>query len=97
MMQAHGRIVPVLLSGGTGSRLWALSRETYPKQLLSLLDDKTLQQQTVPRVADAASPLDTAAHPRLNVCAVFGIIDSAAKAPKKSRSIFNSRKLAKDQ
>jgi mannose-1-phosphate guanylyltransferase/mannose-1-phosphate guanylyltransferase/mannose-6-phosphate isomerase len=54
MMQAHGRIVPVLLSGGTGSRLWPLSRETYPKQLLSLLDDKTLLQQTALRVADAS-------------------------------------------
>ena len=38
MSKAHGRIVPVLLSGGTGSRLWPLSRETYPKQLLTLLD-----------------------------------------------------------
>ncbi len=52
MMQAHGRIVPVLLSGGTGSRLWPLSRETYPKQLLSLLDERTLLQQTALRVAD---------------------------------------------
>jgi mannose-1-phosphate guanylyltransferase len=52
MMLTHGRIVPVLLSGGTGSRLWPLSRETYPKQLLSLLDDKTLLQQTALRVAD---------------------------------------------
>ena len=45
-------IVPVLLSGGTGSRLWPLSRETCPKQLLSLLDEKTLLQQTVLRVDD---------------------------------------------
>ena len=45
-------IVPVLLSGGTGSRLWPLSRETCPKQLLSLLDEKTLLQQTVLRVGD---------------------------------------------
>ena len=52
MMQAHGRIVPVLLSGGTGSRLWPLSRETYPKQLLSLLGEKTLLQQTALRVAE---------------------------------------------
>jgi mannose-1-phosphate guanylyltransferase/mannose-6-phosphate isomerase len=52
MMQARGRIVPVLLSGGTGSRLWPLSRETYPKQLLSLLGEKTLLQQTALRVAD---------------------------------------------
>ena len=52
MSRAHGRIVPVLLSGGTGSRLWPLSRETYPKQLLTLLDDKTLLQQTALRVSD---------------------------------------------
>src|SRR5438552_15957776 len=52
MMHARGRIIPVLLSGGTGSRLWPLSRETYPKQLLSLLGEKTLLQQTALRVAD---------------------------------------------
>src|SRR5260370_20116142 len=52
MTQAHGGIVPVLLSGGTGSRLWPLYRETYPKQLLSLLDERTLLQQTALRVAD---------------------------------------------
>lgn len=54
MSRAHGRMVPVLLSGGTGSRLWPLSRETYPKQLLTLLDDKTLLQQTALRVSDPA-------------------------------------------
>jgi mannose-1-phosphate guanylyltransferase/mannose-6-phosphate isomerase len=54
LKQMHGRIVPVLLSGGTGSRLWPLSRETYPKQLLSLLGDQTLLQQTALRVADAS-------------------------------------------
>lgn len=43
-------VVPVLLSGGTGSRLWPLSREACPKQLLPLLDDKTLLQQTMLRV-----------------------------------------------
>src|SRR5690348_10308446 len=50
----HGRITPVLLSGGTGSRLWPLSREAYPKQLLSLLGEKTLLQQTAMRVGDNA-------------------------------------------
>ena len=44
-------IVPVLLSGGTGSRLWPLSREAYPKQLLSLLGEKTLLQQTAMRTS----------------------------------------------
>jgi mannose-1-phosphate guanylyltransferase/mannose-6-phosphate isomerase len=53
MTQSHGRVVPVLLSGGTGSRLWPLSRETHPKQLLSLLGEKTLLQQTAMRVGDA--------------------------------------------
>jgi mannose-1-phosphate guanylyltransferase/mannose-6-phosphate isomerase len=50
MMQPRGRVVPVLLSGGTGSRLWPLSRENQPKQLLALLGEKTLLQQTADRV-----------------------------------------------
>ena len=54
MTHNHGRIIPVLLSGGTGTRLWPLSRETYPKQLLSLLGEKTLLQQTALRVGDPA-------------------------------------------
>jgi mannose-1-phosphate guanylyltransferase len=49
---ARGRIIPVLLSGGTASRLWPLSRETYPKQLLSLLGERTLLLQTALRVAE---------------------------------------------
>ena len=53
-MTSDASIVPVLLSGGTGSRLWPLSREARPKQLLSLLGEKTLLQQTVARVDDAS-------------------------------------------
>jgi mannose-1-phosphate guanylyltransferase/mannose-1-phosphate guanylyltransferase/mannose-6-phosphate isomerase len=45
-------IIPVILSGGTGSRLWPLSREAYPKQLLPLLGPSTLLQETIQRVAD---------------------------------------------
>jgi mannose-1-phosphate guanylyltransferase/mannose-6-phosphate isomerase len=52
MIEPRGRVVPVLLSGGAGSRLWPLSRETYPKQLLSLLGENTLLQQTALRVDD---------------------------------------------
>jgi mannose-1-phosphate guanylyltransferase/mannose-1-phosphate guanylyltransferase/mannose-6-phosphate isomerase len=48
------RITPVLLSGGTGTRLWPLSREAFPKQLLRLLGDETLLQATARRVADQA-------------------------------------------
>lgn len=45
-------IVPVILAGGTGTRLWPLSRKLYPKQLIALLNEKTLLQNTVNRVAD---------------------------------------------
>ena len=44
-------IVPVILSGGAGTRLWPLSRELYPKQLLPMLGHRTLIQETVLRVA----------------------------------------------
>ncbi|MCK5226954.1 MAG: mannose-1-phosphate guanylyltransferase, partial [Desulfobulbaceae bacterium] len=43
-------IIPVILSGGSGTRLWPLSRELYPKQLLALAGDQTLLQQTVTRL-----------------------------------------------
>ncbi|WP_210485028.1 mannose-1-phosphate guanylyltransferase/mannose-6-phosphate isomerase [Microvirga antarctica] len=48
-------IIPVLLSGGTGSRLWPLSRETYPKQLLPLLGPETLLQETMRRVSPSTA------------------------------------------
>ena len=44
-------IHPVILSGGSGTRLWPMSRALYPKQLLSLLGEESLLQQTVQRVA----------------------------------------------
>jgi mannose-1-phosphate guanylyltransferase/mannose-6-phosphate isomerase len=53
-------IHPVILSGGSGTRLWPMSRALYPKQLLRLLGRESLLQQTVRRVADVkrfAAPL----------------------------------------
>ena len=46
------RVIPVILCGGSGSRLWPLSRETFPKQYLSLLTDskKSLLQRTQERM-----------------------------------------------
>lgn len=44
---------PVILCGGSGTRLWPLSRTSYPKQLLPLVNDKTLLQQTLLRLRDA--------------------------------------------
>ncbi len=43
------RIVPVILSGGTGTRLWPVSRESFPKQLWPLVAEQTLLQQTALR------------------------------------------------
>jgi mannose-1-phosphate guanylyltransferase / mannose-6-phosphate isomerase len=53
-------IHPVILSGGSGTRLWPMSRTLYPKQLLRLLGRDSLLQQTVRRVGDRdrfAAPL----------------------------------------
>ncbi len=44
-------IQPVILAGGTGSRLWPLSRELYPKQVINLTGDLSLLQTTLQRVS----------------------------------------------
>jgi mannose-1-phosphate guanylyltransferase / mannose-6-phosphate isomerase len=44
-------LVPVILSGGAGTRLWPLSREQLPKQLLALTGERTMIQETVARLA----------------------------------------------
>lgn len=46
-------IVPVILSGGSGTRLWPLSREHYPKQLLAFVGESTMLQETVRRLEGA--------------------------------------------
>jgi mannose-1-phosphate guanylyltransferase/mannose-6-phosphate isomerase len=46
------KITPVILSGGAGTRLWPLSRESYPKQLLALTSELSLLQGTARRVSD---------------------------------------------
>jgi mannose-1-phosphate guanylyltransferase/mannose-6-phosphate isomerase len=51
-MASHQAIVPVLLCGGTGTRLWPLSREAFPKQFLAVQGSATLVQQTASRVID---------------------------------------------
>ena len=56
-------IFPVILSGGAGTRLWPLSREMYPKQLLALTSDLTMLQETVNRLAGVEG-----ARPPIVVC-----------------------------
>lgn len=43
-------ITPIIMAGGSGTRLWPLSRSGYPKQFLPLVDDQTMFQQTVTRL-----------------------------------------------
>ncbi|BBB24428.1 mannose-1-phosphate guanylyltransferase [Isorropodon fossajaponicum endosymbiont JTNG4] len=43
-------IVPVILSGGSGTRLWPLSRKQHPKQYLPLVSDKSMLQETILRL-----------------------------------------------
>lgn len=57
------KIYPVILSGGSGTRLWPRSRTSYPKQFLQLVSERSLLQDTVSRVSD---PSDFA--PPLMVC-----------------------------
>lgn len=51
-------IIPVILSGGAGSRLWPLSRTAYPKQLLPLFGRETLLQETVRRALEVTGSTD---------------------------------------
>ena len=53
-------IIPIILCGGSGTRLWPLSREQHPKQLLSLVNNKTMLQETIDRCSvkqDMQNPL----------------------------------------
>ena len=49
-------IVPVILSGGSGTRLWPMSREERPKQFLKLTGDRTMFQLTLDRVSNGFAP-----------------------------------------
>src|SRR5579863_2971259 len=53
--QALAAIHPVILSGGSGTRLWPMSRTLYPKQILPLIGEHSLLQQAALRVDGLAS------------------------------------------
>jgi mannose-1-phosphate guanylyltransferase/mannose-6-phosphate isomerase len=62
-------LLPVILCGGSGTRLWPLSRETYPKQFLALADSQTMLQQTATRLQGLTAQIPQTPAPLL-VCNV---------------------------
>lgn len=54
-------IIPVILCGGSGTRLWPLSRKSFPKQFVFLIDDESLLQLTLERVRDLHGQVITVA------------------------------------
>ena len=55
-LDRHNHLYPVIMAGGSGTRFWPLSRQLFPKQLLRILGDETLIQQTMRRVVCASAP-----------------------------------------
>lgn len=79
-------IQPVILSGGAGTRLWPVSRELHPKQLLNLTGQRTMIQETARRTADA-----TRFTPPVIVCNAdhrFMIEDQLREAGLKPRDVL---------
>ncbi|MFH0703250.1 MAG: mannose-1-phosphate guanylyltransferase/mannose-6-phosphate isomerase [bacterium] len=68
-MKERSNLYGVILAGGSGSRLWPLSREMYPKQLLKLTNENTLFQETFLRLANII--------PDLNILTVTNIKHAA--------------------
>ena len=46
---------PVIIAGGSGTRLWSLSRQLYPKQFLPLVGKQTMLQATLARLTDSTA------------------------------------------
>ncbi len=61
-------IIPVILSGGIGSRLWPASRTAHPKQLHALVSERTMLQETLVRTREALAKSGEAAAEPIIVC-----------------------------
>ena len=61
-------LLPVILSGGSGTRLWPLSRDEYPKQLLALWGDATMLQSTAQRFGESLDETGTVVEQPLIIC-----------------------------
>lgn len=56
MPELRENVFPILLAGGTGTRLWPVSRELYPKQLVKFIGDDSLVQSTIKRLIPLLEP-----------------------------------------
>lgn len=52
MSKVMSQLIPVVMAGGSGARLWPLSRVLYPKQFLTLQGQHTMLQNTLLRLSD---------------------------------------------
>ena len=82
------KILPVILCGGKGSRLWPISRESFPKQFLSVLanENDSLMQKTIKRIQkldNLDSPLLICNHEHR-----FIVRDQLKNIKVKAKSIF---------
>ena len=68
------KIYPVILSGGSGTRLWPQSRTSYPKQFLPLVSDTSLLQETARRVSEQTNVF--LLHPTRAGIAVIRAVDT---------------------
>ena len=56
MNKKFDRVYPILLAGGTGTRLWPVSRQLYPKQLVKFIGEDSLVQATIKRLTSLLDP-----------------------------------------
>ena len=70
------RIVPLILAGGQGTRLWPMSRSARPKQFLPLVGALSLYQETIKRTVQPYFVLDG------NICALLAAKDDEAPRPQ---------------
>ena len=78
------KIVPVILSGSSGTRLWPLSREQYPKQYLPLVGDSTMLQETILRL----NGLDNLADPIIVRNAYVTLVATQDKVQEAKKNIL---------
>ena len=86
----NNTITPVILCGGSGTRLWPLSRKSFPKQFVPLIGNKSLLQLTVERVKGfGQSPLIVAADEHR-----FMVTDTLQSAHSSAKIILEPMALA---